>query len=347
MTQSNQAYSYLFERPRDLIEQFIHQAEKVVVGKREVIEKAFIAILCGGHILLEDVPGVGKTLLAKTLAGIVGCSFKRIQFTPDLMPGDVTGVTVFNQKSTEFEFRPGPIMTNLVLADEINRTSPRTQAALLEAMEERSVTVDGRTYPLPEPFILLATQNPLDFEGTMPLPEAQMDRFFMRLHMGYPDKRQEAAMLGNLHGKHPIGSIKPVIVSEELILLQNEVRDVHVDDSLKQYIVSLAQATREDPDILLGASPRASFALMRASQAQAWVLGRTYVIPDDIKMMLEPVLAHRLVLKPDARLAGKSVGEILQFLSENISVPQIGQTVIREDAAAASEGAAVRKKVFW
>lgn len=347
MTQSKQGYSYLFERPQALIEHLIHQAEKVVVGKREVIEKALIAILCGGHILLEDVPGVGKTLLAKTLAGTVGCAFKRIQFTPDLMPGDVTGVTVFNQKTSEFEFRPGPIITNLVLADEINRAAPRTQAALLEAMEERSVTVDGRTYPLPEPFILLATQNPLDFEGTMPLPEAQMDRFFMRLHMGYPDKQQETAMLGNLQVKHPIDTIKPVIVSEELILLQNEVREVHVDESLKQYIVSLAQATREHPDILLGASPRASLALMRASQAQAWVLGRSYVIPDDIKAMLEPVFAHRLVLKPDARLIGTSVRETLRLLSEHISLPQIGHAGNREGAAAAAEGAAVRKKVFW
>ncbi len=313
--------SLSFDRPEAVVERMIYNVEKVIVGKTDLIEKAIIALLCGGHILLEDVPGVGKTMFVRALAKTVGCEFKRIQFTPDMLPSDVTGVSVYNQKTAEFEFRPGPIMANMVLADEINRTSPKTQAALLEAMEERKVTADGTTYALPEPFLLLATQNPLAYEGTYALPEAQLDRFMIKLRLGYPKPEQEAELLGRLQEKHPVDALKPVLLKEELVSLQQRVRTVYVDDALKRYIVSIAEATRRHPDINLGASPRASLALMRAAQAHAFVRGRTYVVPDDIKAMLICTIAHRLILHPEARMTGKSGEAIARHIADTVPVP--------------------------
>lgn len=323
--QTKQASSYYFDQPQALVELMIRNVEKVIIGKRESIEKAVIALLCGGHILLEDVPGVGKTMLVRALAKTVGCSFKRIQFTPDLLPSDVTGVSIYNQKTTQFEFRPGPVMANMVLADEINRTSPKTQAALLEAMEEHNITVDGTTYPLPEPFLILATQNPLEFEGTFALPEAQMDRFLVKIQLGYPRKEQEAEMLGRLRETHPIEALNPVIAKEEMIQLQRQVRAIHADDTIKHYIVSLAEATRNHPDLYIGASPRASIALLRTAQAQAFIKGRTYVIPDDVKSMLHNVFAHRLILKSGHQLTGKNTDALLRQLMDSTPVPNMRQ----------------------
>jgi MoxR-like ATPase len=313
-----------FDRPQSFVERIVRQAGKVIVGKREIVETAVIAFLGGGHLLLEDVPGVGKTTLVRALAKILGASFKRIQCTPDLLPTDITGVSVFNQKTGEFEFRPGPIMANIVLADEINRASPKTQAALLEAMEERQVTVDGVTYRLPEPFFVLATQNPVEQEGTFALPEAQLDRFFVKIRLGYPDENDEVEMLDRLQERVPLEDVKPALVPEELLRLQAEVRTVFLDDSLKRYIVRLTAATRRHPDVALGASPRASFALMRAAQAMAFARGRTYVVPDDVKAMAVPTIAHRLSLAVNARLAGKTAEAVLSQLLSETPVPAAG-----------------------
>lgn len=317
---SVQSPSFLFDQPKDMIERAVARVEKVIVGKHETISLAMIALLSGGHILLEDVPGVGKTKLAKALSGVIGCTFRRIQFTPDLLPSDITGVSVYSQKTGDFEFRPGPLMAHIVLADELNRTSPRTQAALLEAMEEGKVTVDGATYRLPEPFIVLATQNPLEYEGTYRLPEAQLDRFMMKLHLGYPQPEQEADMLGRLQSAPPVEQLKPVLMREELLALQHETRAVHVEDSLKRYIVAITHATRQHKDIELGASPRASFALLRAAQARAFMMGRTYVVPDDIKQLATVVLAHRLLLKPEAQLSGRRGAAIVEQILSGVAV---------------------------
>jgi MoxR-like ATPase len=319
----DQRFSFLLQQPQAIIEQIIRNVEKVIIGKRDSIEKAVIAFLCGGHILLEDVPGVGKTMLVKALAKTIGCSFKRIQFTPDLLPSDITGVSVYNQKTGDFEFRPGPVMANIVLADEINRTSPKTQAALLEAMEERHVTVDGVSYPLPEPFHILATQNPLEYEGTFALPEAQMDRFLLKIQLGYPSKEHEALMLEKLQDKHPIDHLRPMMLKEELIQLQKHVRTVYTDESIRQYIVALSEATRMHGDVYLGASPRASMALLRASQAKAFMEGRNYVIPDDVKAMLSCVFSHRLILKSDPRLTGKTSQAVLEAVLKQTPVPSL------------------------
>ena len=284
----------------------IENVEKVIVGKRHTIELLLVAMLCDGHVLLEDVPGVGKTMLARALTTSLGGQFKRVQCTPDLLPNDITGVSIFNQKTGEFNFHPGPVFVNVLLVDEINRATPRTQSALLEAMQEGQVTIDGITYPLPKPFLVMATQNPIEYEGTFPLPEAQLDRFLMRLTIGYPETADEKVLLNRLSREHPIGSLLPITTPEELANLQHQVWDIHVDDTLQDYIVQLVNATRFHPEVTLGASPRASLALYRAGQAYAAIQGRDYVIPDDIQALVIPILTHRLIPSPDAELRGRT-----------------------------------------
>jgi len=314
-----------FDQQHELIKSMIDNVERVIRGKRETIRTAMIGLLAGGHLLLEDVPGVGKTMLARALAQTVSCTLKRIQFTPDLLPSDIMGVSIYNQKLQDFQFRPGPIMANFVLADEINRTSPKTQAALLEAMEEEHVTVDGVTYDLPKPFILMATQNPIEHEGTFMLPEAQLDRFMLRLSLGYPDADAEMDMLELTARRHPIETLRPIISKEELIELQKRVREIHIDRSLREYIIRLAQLSREHPAVWLGASPRAAAALMRAAQARAMMADRAYVIPDDVKAMVKPVWGHRLIVKAEARARGKDSSAILDELLHRVPVPNFRQ----------------------
>jgi MoxR-like ATPase len=294
---------------------------RVIVGKADVSELLLVALLCEGHVLLEDVPGIGKTTLAKTLARSLSCSFQRIQFTPDLLPSDITGVSVFNQKTTEFEYRPGPIMAQIVLADEINRAGPRTQSALLEAMQERQVTVDGVTRPLPRPFLVLATQNPIELEGTFALPEAQVDRFLMRLEVGYPEREEERQILRRFRLDHPLDQLEPVVTAEEITRASEACRSVFVHPAVEDYVLDLARASRGDPAIALGVSPRGTLALCHAGQALAAIRGRTYVIPDDVKQLARPVLAHRLILSPDSRLRGRSNAEVLSSLTERVPVP--------------------------
>jgi MoxR-like ATPase len=301
-------------------ERVIQNVEQVIIGKRAAIELAIVALLCEGHVLLEDVPGSGKTMLARSLAVSLGSGFKRIQCTPDLLPNDVTGVSVFNQKSGEFEFRPGPIFVNIMLADEINRATPRTQSALLEAMQEQQVTVDGVTRELPRPFLLLATQNPIEYEGTFPLPEAQLDRFLMRLSLGYPTPQDERQILVNLRREHPITRLGKVVDGADLLILQRQVWDIHVDGTLQQYIVDLAAGTRSHPDLTLGVSPRGSLALFKASQALAAMRGRDHVIPDDIKYLAPVTLPHRLIVKPEAELRGRNAESILSDVIQNTSL---------------------------
>jgi MoxR-like ATPase len=298
------------------VEAVIENVERVIVGKREAIELLMVALLSGGHVLLEDVPGVGKTMLARAIALSLGLSFKRIQCTPDLLPNDITGVSVYNQRTGEFEFRPGPTFVNILLADEINRATPRTQSALLEAMQEHQVTVDGVSRPLNEPFIVLATQNPIEYEGTFPLPEAQLDRFLMRITLGYPDFSDERQILRNLRREHPIETVGQVVDGGELLSLRRQVWEVHVDDSVSDYMVSLTHATRNHSDIALGASPRGSLALFKTAQAQAALAGRDYVIPDDVKRLVPITLAHRLILKPESQLRGRTTEGILQDILE-------------------------------
>jgi MoxR-like ATPase len=293
----------------------------VIVGKEQALELTVIGLLCQGHILIEDVPGVGKTVLARSLARSLGVMFSRIQFTPDMLPSDVTGVSIFNQQSREFEFREGPIMAQVVLADEINRATPKTQSALLEAMEERQVTVDGVTHPLPSPFMVLATQNPIEYEGTFPLPEAQLDRFMLRIHLGYPALDDEVKILGDQQYQHPIQSLAPVATQDELQKMQEAVRRVYVSPAVKRYIVELTRATRENQDVYLGASPRGSLGLFRAGQARAAMQGRDYVLPDDIKALAEYVLAHRIVTNPAARLKNLTSAQIVKEILLNLSVP--------------------------
>lgn len=295
--------------------------EKVVVGKRSALELVTIGLLCQGHVLIEDVPGVGKTVMARTLARSLGCAFNRIQFTPDMLPSDVTGVSIFNQENRSFEFRPGPIFGQVVLADEINRATPKTQAALLEAMDEHQVTVDGSTHPLPKPFIVLATQNPIEYEGTFPLPEAQLDRFMMRVRLGYPSIADEIQVLESQQLRHPIEGISAVYSAQEVLDTAKVVKSIFVADSIKKYIVDLTHRTRTSGDVYLGASPRGSLALFRAGQARAALQGRDHVLPDDIKALAQPILAHRIIVNPAARLREVTSERIVQEIMLATPVP--------------------------
>ena len=295
--------------------------EKVIVGKHHAVQLTIVALLCEGHLLIEDVPGTGKTVLAKSVARSLGCEFRRIQFTPDMLPSDVTGVSVFNQKTLEFEFRPGPVMAQIVLTDEINRATPKTQSALLEAMEERQITVDGVTYPMDQPFLVLATQNPIEYEGTFPLPEAQLDRFMMRIGLGYPNTSDEITVLDRQQHTHPVNQISQVVSSEELVTAQERIKEVYIDGLVKEYIVGLVKATRKHPDVYLGASPRGSLALYKTGQARAAILGRDYVIPDDIKALALETLAHRLIISPSARIKNVDPRAVIQEILDSVPVP--------------------------
>ena len=309
---------------RSIAERVVENVEQVIVGKHYEVQLALIALICRGHLLIEDVPGVGKTTLAKSLARSLGCTFKRMQFTPDLLPSDVTGVSIYNQKSAEFEFRPGPVMAQIVLADEVNRATPKTQSALLEAMEENQITVDGVTRALPVPFLVMATQNPIEYEGTFPLPEAQLDRFMMRLSLGYPSAADELVVLTAQQQAHPLDALEQVVSLEDLLQLQQEVRGVYVDRLVSEYIVAVVTATREHQEVYLGASPRGSLALYRASQARAMMYGRDYVIPDDVKELGEPTLAHRLIVSPAARIRNVDPRQIIEEIVEAVPVPGAG-----------------------
>ncbi len=306
---------------QNFTEKITTNIEQVIVGKRATVELAIVGLLCQGHILIEDVPGVGKTMLARSLARSLGCSFSRIQFTPDMLPSDVTGVSIFNQVTREFEFRPGPVMAQVVLSDEINRATPKTQAALLEAMEERQVTVDGVTRMLPRPFMVLATQNPIEYEGTFPLPEAQVDRFLLRLRLGYPSAEDEIRILERQQFKHPFEALEQVVSVEELNQAQEAVKDIYVSPALKRYIVDITHATREHAEVYLGASPRGSLALYRSAQARAAIIGRDYVLPDDIKALAVPTLAHRVILGPGARLRDLNAQQVVEEILHGVPVP--------------------------
>jgi MoxR-like ATPase len=299
----------------------IDNINKVMIGKEDVAILSLVALLAEGHVLLEDVPGVGKTMLVRTLAKSLDCDFKRIQFTPDLLPSDVTGISIYNPKEMEFEFRGGPILGNVVLADEINRTSPKTQSALLEGMEEKSVTVDGDTIPLGKPFFVMATQNPIEYEGTYPLPEAQLDRFILKLTMGYPSLEDELEMLERTSKEHPIETISPVMSKEELVLIQKEVRDVYVEKNVQQYIINLVRETRNHDSIFLGVSPRGSIALMKAAKAFAYIKGRDYVLPDDVKYLAPFVLTHRIILTAEAKYDGKTARQVVERIVKQTFVP--------------------------
>ncbi len=306
---------------RHLVQTTTDNVERVVIGKRREVELVLVALLCRGHVLIEDVPGVGKTVLTKAVARSIGSNFKRIQFTPDLLPSDVTGVNVFNQQRGTFEFRPGPVVAQMVLADEINRATPKTQASLLEAMEEAQISIDGVTHLLPHPFIVLATENPIDYEGTFPLPEAQLDRFLLRLSIGYPGRQGELEMLDRQHLQHPLDTLEQVVTIDDLVKAQETVKLIHVAPAIREYIVSLVEATRQHDDVFLGASPRGSLALFNASRAWAAVRGREFVTPDDVKLLAEPTLAHRIIVNPSARMRGGDSRRVVRELLAAVPVP--------------------------
>ncbi len=309
------------DRARETAKRIVDNVNRVILGKERAVELGVIALVCQGHALIEDVPGVGKTMLARSLARSTGCAFKRIQFTPDLLPTDVTGVSIYNQKSGEFEFREGPIISQIVLADEINRATPKTQSALLEAMEERQVTVEGITYPVPRPFMVMATQNPVEYEGTFPLPEAQLDRFLVMITLGYPSPAEEIAIIENQRLTHPIESLESVVQPDEIMGLQLAARNVYVDDLIKEYIVAINGVTRNHQDISLGSSPRGSLALHRGSQALALLRGRDYVMPDDVKELAVPMLSHRIIVSAAARMRGTHGRDVISTLVEEVPVP--------------------------
>lgn len=309
----------------------VENVENVMVGKRQAVQLTVLGLLCQGHILIEDVPGVGKTVLAKSLSKSVGCKFQRIQFTPDMLPSDVTGVSVFNQQTREFEFRPGPIHAQIVLVDEINRATPKTQSALLEAMEERQVTVDGHTYPLDVPFMVLATQNPIEYEGTFPLPEAQLDRFMLRIRLGYPGKEEEIEVLNRQQHQHPVNTLQQVVGVDELRAAQEAVKDIYVDQLVKEYIINIVRQTREHPDVYLGSSSRGALAIYRLGQARAALLGRDYVLPDDVKSLAGSALGHRIIVGPAARIKDIEPEQIVLDIVDQTAVPgaQVGHQRVR------------------
>jgi MoxR-like ATPase len=311
----------LVEDPKIIAERILANVERVIVGKRDEVRLALIALMCQGHVLIEDVPGVGKTVLARSLALSAGCTFRRIQFTPDLLPTDVTGVSIYNQKAGDFEFRAGPIMAQVVLADEINRATPKTQSALLEAMEERQATVDGVTHALPQPFLVLATQNPIEYEGTFPLPEAELDRFLLRIHLGYPTITDEVQIMEAQQHAHPIESLEAVTGAHEIVSIQQAVKEVYVDPLIKQYIVAVVDATRQHESAYLGASPRGSLALQRACQARALLDGRDFVTPDDVKELAYATLGHRIIISPAARVKNVTAQEIVEGCLGRVPVP--------------------------
>ena len=309
------------EDPKIVAERIISNVETVIIGKQKELRLAVTALLCGGHMLIEDVPGVGKTMLARAVAVSTGCSFKRVQFTPDLLPSDISGVSIYNQKTSDFEFRPGPIVAQVVLADEVNRATPKTQSALLEAMEERQITVDGVTHKLPAPFMVMATQNPIEYEGTFPLPEAQLDRFLMKIHLGYPSPTDEVLVLDNQQVQHPIDSIQQVTDHNEIIQLQRAVNEIYVDPLIKQYIVAVCTATREHESVYLGASPRGSLAVFRTSQAKALLESRDFVTPDDVKDLALVSLGHRIILSPGAKVKGVTTADVVSDCLNRVPVP--------------------------
>ena len=306
---------------QSIAQAIVANVEKVIIGKRDAVELAVVGLLCQGHLLIEDVPGVGKTMLARSIAKSIGCAFRRIQFTPDMLPSDVTGVSIFNQQSREFEFREGPVFAQIVLADEINRATPKTQAALLEAMGERQVTVDGVTRTLSRPFLVLATQNPIEYEGTFPLPEAQLDRFMLRIRLGYPSVGNEIAMLDSQQFKHPIDDLEQAVDTQSLIEAQEAIKSVHVDDKIKSYIVELMTQTRKHPEVFLGASPRGSLVMYRTAQARAAMVSRDFVTPDDIKALAPACLAHRMIVSPSARIKDVTAESVLSEILSSVPVP--------------------------